>query len=81
MAKSIQIRSVPDDVHRELSVRAATAGTSLSDYLRGELGRIAAQPPVADVLRRASERHGGVAGAAIVEAVRRERDAGSPRQR
>ena len=33
MAKMIQIRNVPDDLHRVLRVRAAQAGLSLSDYL------------------------------------------------
>jgi len=38
MSKMIQIRNVPDDLHRELKVRAAAAGMSLSDYLKRELG-------------------------------------------
>ena len=33
----IQIRNVPDDIHRELKVRAAVAGMSLSDFLNAEL--------------------------------------------
>lgn len=37
MAKMIQIRHVPDSLHRQLRVRAARAGMSLSDYLRLEL--------------------------------------------
>jgi plasmid stability protein len=37
MAKMIQIRHVPDAVHRRLRARAALAGMSLSDYLRREL--------------------------------------------
>jgi plasmid stability protein len=37
MAKMIQIRHVPDAVHRRLRSRAALAGMSLSDYLRREL--------------------------------------------
>lgn len=80
MPKNIQIRAVPDDVHRSLATRAAAAGTSLSDYLRNELERMASRPPVADVLRRAAERHGGTSGRAIVDAVRRERDTGGGRR-
>lgn len=47
MAKSIQLRHVPDALHRRLRARAAMAGTTLSDYLKQELERIAAQltPP------------------------------------
>jgi plasmid stability protein len=37
MAKMIQIRHVPDSLHRQLRVRAARAGMSLSDFLRAEL--------------------------------------------
>lgn len=37
MSKMIQIRHVPDSLHRQLRVRAARAGMSLSDYLRNEL--------------------------------------------
>lgn len=74
MPKHIQIRDVPDEVHRTLKTRAAAAGLSLSDYLRAEMARIAARPPVADVLVRASSRHGGASLGAIVDAVRSGRD-------
>ena len=40
----IQIRNVPDSLHRELKVRAADSGQTLSDYLRAELERVAARP-------------------------------------
>jgi len=33
MSKMIQLRNVPDDLHRKLKVRAAMAGGTLSDYL------------------------------------------------
>lgn len=74
MAKTIQIRDVPEEVHRTLRVRAAEAGKSLSDYVLDELVRVAARPPIADVLRRASEREGGAPLQAIVAAVRSGRD-------
>ena len=74
MAKTIQVRDVPDDVHRELRARAAAAGTSLSAYVLGELKRVAERPRVADVLERAAGRAGGASGAAIVDAVRSGRD-------
>jgi len=74
MARTIQIRNVPDDVHRTLRSRAAAAGLSLSDYLLGEIRRVADRPPVADVLTRAAARHGGVETDAIVAAVRSGRD-------
>jgi plasmid stability protein len=37
MSKMIQIRNVPDEMHRALKVRAAAAGMSLSDYIKKEL--------------------------------------------
>lgn len=40
----IQIRNVPEDVHRTLKARAALAGTSLSDYLLREITRVAHAP-------------------------------------
>ena len=40
----IQIRNVPDDVHRTLKVRAAAEGTSLSDYVLREVTRAARTP-------------------------------------
>ncbi len=40
----IQVRHVPDEVHRRLKTRAAASGLTLSDYLRLELDRIAEKP-------------------------------------
>jgi antitoxin FitA len=50
MPKMIQIRHVPDDVHRTLKERAAKAGMSLSDYLRREITRIASRATMEEVL-------------------------------
>jgi plasmid stability protein len=80
--KTIQIRNVPEDVHRVLRTRAAAAGVSLSDYALQELERVAEHPPIADVLARARSRAGGASGEAIIEAVRSGRDRGAgPRDR
>ena len=46
----IQIRNVPDEVHRELKVRAARAGMSLSDFLNAELVRVVAHRPLAELI-------------------------------
>jgi len=78
MAKSVQIRNVPDDVHATLKARAAAAGMSLSDYLRDELVDFAQLPPLAEVFARAQARHGGVDTATIVRVIREMRDAGEP---
>ena len=44
MSKMVQIRNVPDTLHRKLKVRAADSGQTLSDYLLAELVRLAARP-------------------------------------
>ena len=72
--KTIQIRNVPDPVHRTLSARAAAAGQSLSDFALVELERVAQHPPVADLLARAKVRAGGASAKSIVAAVRTGRD-------
>lgn len=74
--KHVQIRNVPEDLHRTLRERAARAGTSLSDYLLDELHHLAERPPVADVLARATRRHGGASREDIAAAVRGGRDRG-----
>jgi plasmid stability protein len=74
MSRNIQIRDVPDDVHRVLATRAAAAGLTLTAYLRAELVRVAERPPVADVLARAGARRGGASSDDIVAAVRSGRD-------
>jgi plasmid stability protein len=76
MAKTIQIRNVPDDVHRALRTAAAAAGKSLSDYLLEHVAEVAARPSNAEIFRRASERArgSGVSMEEIVAAVRSGRD-------
>jgi plasmid stability protein len=46
----IQIRHVPDDLHRELKARAAQNGKSLSDYLLEELRALATRPTMQEWL-------------------------------
>ena len=52
MSKMIQIRDVPDDLHRILKARAASAGTSLSDFIKRELVRTAVRPTMLEWLER-----------------------------
>jgi plasmid stability protein len=52
MSKMVQIRNVPDDLHRKLKVRAAEKGMSLSDYLLSELEEIAEQPTLQEFVER-----------------------------
>jgi len=48
MARMIQVRNVPEVLHRSLKARAANAGMSLSDYILGELREIARHPTLAE---------------------------------
>jgi plasmid stability protein len=52
MPKMVQIRNVPDDLHRTLKIRAAELGMSLSDYLLSELRAIAQQPTLEQLVER-----------------------------
>jgi plasmid stability protein len=52
MARMIQVRNVPDALHRSLKGRAAMAGMSLSDYLLRELQEIAERPTLAEFRER-----------------------------
>ena len=56
MSKMVQIRHVPDALHRKLKVRAVEAGQTLSDYLLAELERLAARPTRDDMLARLHSR-------------------------
>jgi plasmid stability protein len=56
MSRMIQIRNVPDALHRKLKTRAAVAGRSLSDYLLGEIGQFAALPTREEMLARIHSR-------------------------
>jgi len=71
--KMIQVRNVPERVHRTLKARAAQAGTTLSEYLLAELTLIADRPTLEEVLARLESLPPTQVDAAA--AVRAERDA------
>ncbi len=56
MAKMIQIRNVPDAIHRKLKARAAHAGKSLSGYLLEQIKREAESPTVEELIGRIASR-------------------------
>ena len=56
MAKMIQLRHVPDALHRQLKSRAALTGLSLSDFLIREVRKIAEQPTPEEIRERLSQR-------------------------
>lgn len=73
MSKMIQVRNVPDDLHRALKVRAAERGLSLSDYLLGELEGLVGKPTMAELMKRIMEQEPvdlGVSGAELIRAQR-----------
>lgn len=59
MATTITVRHVPDEVRNELAARAARSGRSLQEYMLAELERLAARPPVAELLEQVRERKQG----------------------
>ena len=74
MVKMIQIRHVPDRVHRTLKLRAARAGMSLSDYLRAELERVAKQLTVEELAARLAREDRTTLPESPAAAVRAERN-------
>ena len=56
MTKIIQVRNVPDEVHETLRKRAAEERKSLSEYVLGELERVASRPTMSEALARIKER-------------------------
>lgn len=73
--KMLQVRNVPDDVHRRLKARAAMAGQSLSEFMLGELRRSLERPTRDESLDRVRARERTIVSESAVEAVRAERDA------
>lgn len=59
MSKMIQIRNVPDELHRDLKKRAALAGMSLSDYIKRELDRKSRKSTIKEIRERSRGRSAG----------------------
>jgi len=79
MSKMIQIRNVPDGLHRTLKARAAKAGMSLSDYLLSEVERIAKKPTMQEWLEKVASREPVEVDEPPEDIIRRMRDADDPR--
>lgn len=70
MAKTVQVRDVPDDVHEVLRVRAARAGISLSEYLRREVSLLARRPSMDEFFAQVSSHsHVDISSDEIVAAI------------
>ena len=70
----IQIRNVPDPLHRELKARAARAGKTLSEYLLDLVRQAASRPEPHELLARIRERSPVYLEESPAEAVRSERE-------
>lgn len=71
----IQVRNVPDALHRALKARAAMAGMSLSDYLLAEIREIAERPTLLELRQRLHRRKSVSAEIDTALLVREERHA------
>ena len=74
---SLQLRDVPEDVHRELRVRAVRAGQSLSEYVLAVLRTHTANPTFAEIADRIAQRTAVEPPISAGELIRAERDARS----
>jgi hypothetical protein len=74
MPTMIQIRNVPDPLHRRLKSLAALAGTSLSEYLLNEIREVAGRPTREELRARLHSRPRTKLTVAPARAVRAERD-------
>jgi antitoxin FitA len=70
----IQVRNVPEGLHRSLKARAALAGMSLSDYLLAEMKEIAERPTLAELRDRLHKRSAVSSQLDTARLVREERE-------
>jgi plasmid stability protein len=74
MSRMIQLRNVPDGLHRTLKARAASAGMSLSDYLLAEIRQIAERPTLDELRERLHRREHVTLSLSAARSVRAERE-------
>jgi antitoxin FitA len=74
LVPNVQVRDVPDDVHRRLKSQAAMAGQSLNEFLLARLSDIASVPTVPELAQRIRERE-PYTGPSSTAVIRAERDA------
>jgi len=74
MSTNIQIRNVPEEVHREIRVRAARSGMTLSDFLLLEIEKILERPSRQEILARLAARPTRVLDPEPTAILREERD-------
>jgi antitoxin FitA len=74
MPKMIQIRNVPDPLHRKLKARAAEQGLTLSDYLLRVAEREVEKPTIAELTERIRRRGSARKDISAAEIIRQMRD-------
>ena len=74
MSTMIQIRNVPDEVHRAAKARAALEGMTLSDYALAALRQAVNRPTLAEIAARVRLLEPVTDSPAMSELVRAERD-------
>ncbi|MGH7842247.1 MAG: FitA-like ribbon-helix-helix domain-containing protein [Candidatus Binataceae bacterium] len=74
MSVMVQIRNVPDALHRRLKSRAALAGMSLSAYLLNEIREVAERPTIEELLARLKRRSRVITSVEPADVIREERD-------
>lgn len=75
MPKTVQIRDLDDEVYAALALRAAEAGVSVPELLRGEAARLAARPSIGEWLSRTRRRSSAVDRADVQAALDQHRGA------
>jgi hypothetical protein len=73
MSKMIQVRDVPDRLHRELSKRARACGMTLTAYIESILEREVSRPPADEVFDRIRTSTPVRLGRPAAELIRQER--------
>jgi plasmid stability protein len=74
MSKMIQLRNVPDALHRKLKMRAAANGMTLSDFLIAEAKKIAERPSPEEMRQRLAALPPVKLDVSIAKLIREERD-------
>lgn len=77
MPRMVQVKGVPEEVHRVLKARAALRGQTLSDHLRAEMERLAARPSPDELLALLDHPAPPELGRSAASEVRRSRERGA----
>jgi antitoxin FitA len=73
LVTNVQVRGVPDDVHRRLKSQASLAGQSLNEFLLARMTEIAQVPTIPELAARIRER-APYTGPSSAELIREDRD-------